>query len=133
MKGKKRIEKLTAQKRGKLITIVTGMNSTGLFVPPLIIFPRKNMKAELLNGAPLGSIARCHPSGWIQSEIFNAWLKHFIESTHPSPDDPVMLILDGHYSHTRNIDVIDLGRENVPPPALESPFATPGCVIYGSF
>jgi len=26
--------------------------------------------------------------------------------------DPVILVLDGHYSHTRNLDVITLAREN---------------------
>lgn len=31
---------------------------------------RSNMKAEVLDGAPPGSITVCHKSGWIQTEIF---------------------------------------------------------------
>lgn len=111
LKGKKRIGKITAQERGKLITVVPCMNATGVFVPPLMVFPRKNMKQELLNGAPLGTIARCHQSGWIQADIFTDWLRHFVENTQPSAENPVLLILDGHYSHTRNADVIAIGRE----------------------
>jgi hypothetical protein len=46
------------------------MNATGKYVPPLIMFLSKNMKEELLEGAPVGSIAACHPSGWIQTYIY---------------------------------------------------------------
>jgi hypothetical protein len=28
------------------------MSASGIFVPPLLVFPRKNMKIELLNGTP---------------------------------------------------------------------------------
>lgn len=43
------------------MTVVTCMNVAELFVPPLIVFPRKNMKAELLNGCPPGTVASCRP------------------------------------------------------------------------
>ena len=111
IKGKKQVTKLSSAERGKLDTIVTCMNAAGAFVPPLVIFPRKNMKAELLDGAPPGTIAACHPSGWIQLPIFTDWLRHFIHHVHATVADPVVLILDGHYSHTRNIDVINLARD----------------------
>lgn len=45
-------------------------------------------------------------------DIFTDWFREFIAITKPTAEDPVLLILDGHYSHTRNIDVINLGREN---------------------
>lgn len=112
VKGKKQVGTLSSQERGALMTLVTCMSASGIFIPPLIIFPRKNMKPELLDGCPPGTIAKCHPSGWIQVDIFTEWLKHFIEFVKPSPADPVVLILDGHYSHTRNLDLIVLGREH---------------------
>ncbi|KAJ3659224.1 hypothetical protein Zmor_010925 [Zophobas morio] len=90
------------------------MTAGGGFVPPMIIFPRKNMKVELLNGAPLGTIAACHPSGWIQGYIFTNWLQHFITHVKPPKDDPVVLVLDGHYSHTRSADIINLVRHLQP-------------------
>jgi len=87
------------------------MSPTGHFIPPLLLFPRKSMKQELMNGALPGSIHVCHPSGWIQSEIFSQWFLHFIKHTKPTKD-PVILVLDGHYSHTRNLEVITLAGEN---------------------
>jgi len=70
IKGKKQVETLTSLERGKLIIVVTCMNACGNFVPPMIIFPRKNLAQDLMDGAPPGSIAGCHPSGWIQSRLF---------------------------------------------------------------
>lgn len=112
MKGKKEVGKLSSAERGALITVVICMNAAGFYVPPLIVFPRTNMKAELLDGTPPGTIAATHPSGWIQLPIFTEWLLHFVKFVKATKDDPVVLILDGHYSHTRNISVIDVGREN---------------------
>lgn len=112
LKGKKQIGALQAAERGSLITVVTCMNPAGHFIPPLLVFPRKNMKQELMDGTPLGSIFACHPSGWIQSDIFTQWFRHFIKHVEPTAANPAVLVLDGHFTHTRNIDVINLGREN---------------------
>lgn len=94
------------------MTIVIAMNVTGHFVPPYIIFPRKNMSEQLMRGSPPGAVGVAHPSGWIQMHIFTNWFKHFIKHTNPTPKSKVLLILDRHYSHTRNIDVIELARDN---------------------
>lgn len=112
LKGKKQVGSLTSAERGSLITMVACTNAAGHYIPPLLIFPRKNMKAELTEGAPPGSIFATHPSGWIQQNLFTAWMDHFIKITAPNKDNPVILILDGHYSHTRNVDVIDMARKN---------------------
>ncbi|XP_069670121.1 jerky protein homolog-like [Periplaneta americana] len=112
LKGKKQIASLQAAERSALITIVTCMSPCGQFIPPMIIFPRKNMKMELMNGAPLGSIYACHPSGWIQTDIFTEWFRHFLRNVKPTEDDPIVLVLDGNFTHVRNIDVITLAREN---------------------
>ena len=65
-----------------------------------------------MNGTPSGSIHACHPSGWIQREIFSQWYLHFFKHTKPTKEDLVILVLVGHYSHTRNLEVITLAREN---------------------
>jgi hypothetical protein len=61
------------------------------------------MILELMDGAPVGSISACHPSGWIQTDIFTKWFYNFVHFVKPSADDPVLLIVDGHYSHTPKI------------------------------
>lgn len=111
-KGKRQIGVLTAAERGSLITLVTCFNANGDFVPPLIIFPRKTANPLLMKHAPAGSIAGFHPSGWIQMNLFTTWFKHFIDFTKPSAANPVLLFLDGHYTHTRNPDVIELALQN---------------------
>jgi hypothetical protein len=109
------------------------MNAAGTFVPPVIIFPTKNMKEELMDGASAGSISACHPSGWIQTHIFTQWFDHFVAFVKPSVDDPAVLILDGHYSHTKYIDIVDKARQNYVHVACLPPHSTePSCVQLDS-
>jgi len=111
-KGKRQISSLQSTERGSLVTLVNCMRPIVRFIPPLLVFPRKNMKQELMNGTPPGSTHACHSSGWIESEIFFQWFIHFIKHTKPTKEDPVILEMDEHYSHTRNLEVITLAREN---------------------
>jgi hypothetical protein len=39
-------------------------------------------------------------------------LDHFVHFVKHSADDPVLLIADGHYSHTKHLDVEDKAREH---------------------
>jgi len=112
LKGRRQVGSLTSAERGVLSTIVVCMSAGGNFIPPMIIFPRVRMKPELQDGAPPGTIFHCHPSGWMQLEIFTEWFQHFINHAKPTAEDPVLLILDGHMTHTRNLQFIDLARIN---------------------
>ncbi|XP_072380494.1 uncharacterized protein [Diabrotica undecimpunctata] len=112
MREKKQVLSLTSAERGKLITAITCMNAAGVFVPPLLIFPRKNIKPELMLGAPRAARSSRRMPSWVQADIFTRWLHHFIKFTKPSAADPVLLVLDGHYSHTRNVALIDLAKQN---------------------
>jgi len=53
------------KKKELFVTIVTGMIPTGHLIPPLLLFPEKTMKLEMMNGTPLASVYICHPSEWI--------------------------------------------------------------------
>ena len=92
------------------MTVKICMNAAGFFVPPLVIFPRKRMKDELMDNSPPGSIAVQHESGWMQSHICVSWFEHFVKHSNPSEDRPVLLILDGHKTHTNNLPFIELVR-----------------------
>jgi hypothetical protein len=70
------------------------------------------MQIELTDGMPPGSTYVCHISGWIQTDIFTQWFRQFISVAKPTIGDPVLLILDGHNSHTTNLEVIKRAREN---------------------
>lgn len=88
------------------------MSTSGIFVPPKIIFLRKNITETLMRGAPLSSILRCRPSVWIQSNLFTELFSNVISKTKPSESDQILLNLDGHHTHTKNLEVIDLAREH---------------------
>ncbi|KAJ8934809.1 hypothetical protein NQ318_010223 [Aromia moschata] len=111
-RGRRQVGTLTSAERGQTVTAELCFSASGHYVPPLLVFPRVRMKAELLEGAPLGTVAVCHQSGWMQSDIFVQWMKHFASHVRPSVSDPVLLLLDGHATHTKNIDVINYAREN---------------------
>ena len=108
-RGKKQVGVIASAERGQLVTVELCMNAVRHYVPPLFVFPRVSMKQELLDHAPLGSIAVPHKSGWMQSDVFVDWFKHFLYHTNPSKENPV-LILDGHKTHTLNVEVINLAR-----------------------
>jgi hypothetical protein len=65
MRGKKEVESLISAERKNLNAVVTCMSASGTYVPPLTTFPRKNMREQLMDGAPAGSISACHSSGWL--------------------------------------------------------------------
>ncbi|CAH1967248.1 unnamed protein product [Acanthoscelides obtectus] len=114
LKGKRQVGALSSAERDSLVTVVTCMSAAEDYIPPLFVFPRVNMKAELLDGTPNGSIAIYHKSGWIQMDASCSSLENkFLPNVKPSKDDPVVLVLDGHYSHTRNLELLALvAREN---------------------
>ncbi|XP_046685495.1 uncharacterized protein LOC124371207 [Homalodisca vitripennis] len=112
LRGKRQVGVITAAERGSLVTVICCMSAGGSFIPPMMIFPRKNWTDTLMKGAPLGAIGKYHPSGWIQTEIFTERFDHFLAMTHPTAESPILLVLDGHNSHARNLDVIERARMN---------------------
>lgn len=76
------------------------MSATGAFVPPLFVFPRVRMKAEFMDGARAGAIFTCHKSGWMQLSIFMQWFQHFVQVSGASLENKVLLMLDGHSTHS---------------------------------
>lgn len=113
LKGKKQIGVLTSGERGTLVTAEICFSASGQYIPPLLVFPRVRRNPQLEVGLPTESISEFHPSGWMQSHIFApTWIKHFIKYAKPSAEDPVLLVLDGHATHTKNIKLLDIAKEN---------------------
>ncbi|KAG8232735.1 hypothetical protein J437_LFUL013096 [Ladona fulva] len=100
-KEKQAVYKMPSGERGKLNTIVTCMSAVGQYIPPIIVYPRKKQDLRLMKGAPPGAIPEFHPTGWIQSDLFCKWMKHFGTFVQPKAEDQVLLILDGHYYTVR--------------------------------
>lgn len=111
-KGKKQVGSLSSAERGQSLTVEICMSADGSFMPPYFIFPRKRMKVELMDGAPPGSWADCNDSGWMQGNLFVEWFKKFITWSRASQENKVLLLLDGHFTHTKNLELVELAREN---------------------
>lgn len=78
----------------------------------LTFCPRKRRKNELMDGCRPGAWAICYPSGWVQSDIFVQWFKRFVNFRNASKTNPILLLFDGRTTRTKNIQLIDLAREN---------------------
>ena len=111
-KGKHQIGSVSSGERGQNTTVVCCMSAAGQYVPPLILFKRVRACNALSIGAPAGSLVTNNPSGWMDKDMFVTWLKHFVNNVHASQSNPVLLILDGHASHTRSLEAIEFASQH---------------------
>lgn len=105
-KGSKNVSSLTSGEKGETISVIACCNAEGMFLPPYSIFKGKNKKNEFADGMPPGSqITMSEKSSYINKDIFKEWLEiHFLPR---KPSGIVLLIVDGHTSHTNSIDVLE--------------------------
>lgn len=101
--------KVTSGEKGTLVTTCCIIGASGIALPPVIIFPRKNYKDHMLKGAPPGSLGLAAPSGWMNSELFVAVIRHFIKNSNSSPENPSLLIFDNHESHL-SLEALNLAK-----------------------
>ncbi|XP_072398252.1 uncharacterized protein [Diabrotica undecimpunctata] len=113
VKGKKQVGNLTSGERGILITAEICVSAAGHYVPPLLIILRQRRNPIYEINLPRGSIVTFHKSGWMQTEIMsNIWFPHFLKHIHPTENNPVLLILDGHSTHVKNLALIETARQH---------------------
>lgn len=111
IKGSKNVTSITLSEKGETISVVACVNGEGTFLPPYSIMKGKNLKQEFMDGMPPGSIVRMsQKSAYITSEIFLDWLKtHF---TPRKPPGKVLIVLDGHTSHTSCLETLEFAEEH---------------------
>ena len=81
--GRRNVYRITSAKRGKTHTL-------GSSLPPLMVFPQKRNHPDSKKlGAPSNSLFMVSDSGWINNDIYLAWLCHFIQWILPAI--PVLL------------------------------------------
>ncbi|XP_046674733.1 uncharacterized protein LOC124363528 [Homalodisca vitripennis] len=111
-KGKRQVGSVSSGERGVNTTVVCCASASGIYVPPMLIFKRMRMNNDLRVGAPPGSPVEILESGYMTSDLFVKWLKHFIDSVNPTVEKNVLLVLDGHTTHSKNLDALLLAREH---------------------
>ena len=103
LKGVKQAGSITSSERGQMITICSAGNTTGNFVPPMLVFLRKKFKNHFRRAAT--------SSGWMEPETFLLFMKHFVKTVKVNIEHPVLLLLDNHYFHLAT-DVLDHCKDN---------------------
>ena len=48
----------------------------------------------------------------MNNEAFSKWMKSFIDHVKPTKENPVLLILDGHATHSKNLEAIMTARDS---------------------
>ena len=110
--GKKQVGAIGSGEKGTNTTVMLCASADGNLIPPMFVFPRVKVNADLLRGAPVGSTQANNKSGWMVIESFIHWLKHFINFSASSKSNTSLLVLDGHSTHVKSIDAINIAREN---------------------
>jgi hypothetical protein len=68
LKGKRQVSPIQTAEWGSLVTVIDCMRPAGHVIPPLLIFPRKYMKPEVMNGTLPLWINPCVPSLEVDTE-----------------------------------------------------------------
>ena len=92
-------------------SIICCVNAAGCAVPPIIVHRPKFPDDDFLGG-PENGLYGWQPSGFMDEDLFVEWFeKAFCPYARPTPDRPVLLLIDNHASII-SIDLIDCAREN---------------------
>lgn len=108
-RGKREVAKTVAAEQGQTVTAVCAMNALGHYIPPYFIYPRKRENRQLIRGGPIGCDMAVTDRGYMNTPTFIKWLEHFIKHTNPTPENPVLLILDNHVSH-KSLEAVTLAK-----------------------
>ncbi|GFO05921.1 tigger transposable element-derived protein 6 [Plakobranchus ocellatus] len=97
--GCKQVGKVVSQERGELVTVCAIVSAAGTSIPPVLVFPRKNYKDIFMRGGTEEALGLANPSGWMNIDLLQNVLKHFVKHARPAIDHQVVLVMDNHESH----------------------------------
>ena len=93
-----------------MVRVYKSKNIRGTWTIEQILMAVEAVKADK---SPNGTIGVSTKSGWINEETFSKWFDHFLQQIQPKMRlKPVVLIMDGHTSHTKNLLIIEKARAN---------------------
>lgn len=111
-RGKRQVGIINPSERGQTVTAEICVSAAGNYMPPSLIFSRIRKQHTFELGLLPGSSVYNNASGWMTTEIFLEWFKNFVKFSGATRDNKVLLLLDGHSTHTKNIKLINYAREN---------------------
>ena len=87
------------------------MSAGGSYVLAMILFKRKNMNHRLTKGAPPGFLGTPSDTRWMDAKLFVKYMTYFIAHTMPSENHQLLVVFDGHRSHT-SLEVVELAKQH---------------------
>ncbi|XP_062582670.1 uncharacterized protein LOC134244417 [Saccostrea cucullata] len=92
-------------------TVIGCGSASGTAIPPFFIFAGKRMMPELMEGATPGAVGRVSETGWSNSQLFREFLEdHFLKHVPIKDGQKVLLLMDGHKSHT-SVGLVQWARD----------------------
>ena len=96
-RGQKKVRCRTSGNRSQ-ITVIACVSAVGQVIPPFVIFDSKSLNQQWTKGEVVGTRYGLSSSGWVDTELFKAWLKdHLLK--YAVGIRPLLLVLDGHSTH----------------------------------
>ncbi|XP_034234265.1 uncharacterized protein LOC117641222 [Thrips palmi] len=110
-KGQKQVHQVKSQERGVSVTTCCIIGAHGSVLPPVMIFPRKFFKSNMLINAFPGTLGLANLNGYMTTATFLDVINHFVKCTRSSKENPTLLLVDNVGTHLSGA-AIDLCREN---------------------
>jgi hypothetical protein len=96
------------------LTVLTCIIASGQYIPNFYIFKGMCMRHNYIRRCESGATMAISRKAWMIGFLFSAWIDHFIQSLQNSggisPENPHLLVLDGHNSHV-TIEVVEKAKE----------------------
>lgn len=90
MLPQKKIGIVTCGERGQNVTLIALINAIRNHIPPMLVFPRVNLKPHMLKGCPIGTVGGANSSEWSNERLFLEYLEHFENHVKPTVEYPVI-------------------------------------------
>ena len=120
------------------VTIHCCISAAGNTILPFIIYKAAFPGGNYTAGGPDGALYGKQKTGFMDSELFVKWFTRlFIPHARPTPENGVLLLVDGHSSHC-SPDIIKIAKENNVTLLALAPHTTHLCqpldvAVYKSF
>ncbi|XP_039968990.1 uncharacterized protein LOC120780810 [Bactrocera tryoni] len=95
-KGQKQVGSSTSAEKGTNVSLALAVSASGQSILPFFLFPRVNMKEIFMTHASHGAVGVANGSGYMNSDVFPQFMRHFIKHSGANADSPTMLLLDNH-------------------------------------
>lgn len=111
-KGIRQVHQVRTHERGETVTSLVYVCANGTFLPPVMLYPRKNTNSGFLKNAYPNTLTLASgKKGYMNDEMMKPAIEHFIKYSDSSKENPSLLILDNFGSHL-TLDVINICKEN---------------------